>query len=265
MQRRYQKILPQILQISTTMRSMQASLEGDIAVFDQMCQAAKDQYNELYLTILSGRKALSDFRQDKLKKLQQEAKQSINPMRVQEINEIYDRIEHFERRLDNLNRTCILAVQTVAQVRINQGTNREIVDRFDTTINLTVPAWKNGIIMALCLNNQRAALDMLERSDEVTNSMLKRIADDTHTGAVDAAKANQRGVIDIDTLQYVNNLLITTIRDVQNVQAQGVVERAKAEKAMEQLRDQLRNIVLDPTNTAVSGGVTPANALPATH
>ena len=54
--------------------------------------------------------------------------------------------------------------------------------------------------------------------DDTTNELLRRNAELLHQNSVDTAKANQRSVIDIETLEHVQNTLIKTVNDVIQIQ-----------------------------------------------
>ena len=58
----------------------------------------------------------------------------------------------------------------------------------------------------------KKALDLQHEVDETTNRLLKANAAALHQGAVEAERANQRGAVDIETLQTVNQQLIQTLR-----------------------------------------------------
>jgi uncharacterized protein YaaN involved in tellurite resistance len=115
-----------------------------------------------------------------------------------------------------------------------------LVDKFHTIREITVPAWKRQFMLALTLNEQRNAVQLATKIDDTTNDLLKRNAELLHRNSVETAKANQRLVIDVDTLQKVQATLIQTVEDVIKIQREGVAQRKAAEKEIQGMRIDLQ-------------------------
>jgi len=95
-------------------------------------------------------------------------------------------------------------------------------------------------MLALTLNEQRNAVQLATKIDDTTNDLLKRNAELLHRNSVETAKANQRLVIDVDTLQKVQATLIQTVEDVIKIQREGVAQRKAAEKEIQGMRLDLQ-------------------------
>ena len=78
--------------------------------------------------------------------------------------------------------------------------------------------------------------------------MLRRNADLLHQNSVDTARANQRSVIDIETLEHVQNTLIKTVNDVIQVQKEGMQKRAEAATRLRALQQNLNHLVIESSN-----------------
>ena len=57
--------------------------------------------------------------------------------------------------------------------------------------------------------------------DDATNHFLRQNADATRENAVATAEANQRAVVDIETLEHVQKQLIATVGDVIKANEEG--------------------------------------------
>lgn len=192
----------------TTLQSAQAKLVADISMYDTMYTQNAQQYRELKMTVLAGKKALADFNANQLPALEAEAAASGDAMQAQVLKNFKSKLDRFAKRLDDLDRISVVTLQTAPQIKIIQNADQTIVDKIDTTISTTIPVWKSQMVIALGLSNQRKALDLQNKADEVTNKLLARNAAALHKGAVDAEKANQRSVVEIDTLEKINAELI---------------------------------------------------------
>lgn len=229
----------------TTLQSAQAKLVADISMYDTMYTQNAQQYRELKMTVLAGKKALADFNANQLPALEAEAAASGDAMQAQVLKDFKSKLDRFAKRLDDLDRISVVTLQTAPQIKIIQNADQTIVDKIDTTISTTIPVWKSQMVIALGLSNQRKALDLQNKADEVTNKLLARNAAALHKGAVDAEKANQRSVVEIDTLEKINAELVATLKETVQIQKEGKANREAAQVKMRQIESDLKNALLE--------------------
>ncbi|WP_223849720.1 toxic anion resistance protein [Bifidobacterium vespertilionis] len=245
LRRRYQKVDAQIDDIVAKLETAQARLVADISMYNTMYDQNAQQYRELKMTVLAGKKALADFNATQLPALEAEAAKSGDPMQAQVLKDFKSKLDRFAKRLDDLDRISVVTLQTAPQIKIIQNADQTIVDKIDTTISTTIPVWKSQMVIALGLSNQRKALDLQNKADDVTNKLLQRNATALHQGAVDAEKANQRSVVEIETLEKINNELISTLKETVQIQKQGKANREAAEVKMRKLESDLKQALID--------------------
>ncbi|KAB8290111.1 toxic anion resistance protein [Bifidobacterium avesanii] len=245
LRRRYQKVDSQIDDIITKLETAQSRLVADIAMYNTMYDQNAQQYRDLKLTVLAGKKALADFNATQLPALEAEAAKSGDPMQAQVLKDFKSKLDRFAKRLDDLDRISVVTLQTAPQIKIIQNADQTIVDKIDTTISTTIPVWKSQMVIALGLSNQRKALDLQNKADDVTNKLLQKNASALHQGAVDAEKANQRSVVEIETLEKINSELIATLKETVQIQKQGKANRQAAEGKMRQLESDLKQALID--------------------
>ncbi|WP_236034594.1 toxic anion resistance protein [Bifidobacterium saguinibicoloris] len=245
LRRRYQKVDSQIDEIITKLEAAQARLVADISMYNTMYEQNAQQYRELKMTVLAGKKALADFRANQLPGLEAEAAKSGDAMQAQILKDFKSKLDRFEKRLDDLDRISVVTLQTAPQIKIIQNADQTIVDKIDTTISTTIPVWKSQMVIALGLSNQRKALDLQHKADDVTNKLLQKNAAALHKGAVDAEKANQRSVVDIETLEKINSELIATLKETVQIQREGKANRAAAQVKMRQLESDLKAALIE--------------------
>ena len=85
---------------------------------------------------------------------------------------------------------------------------------------------------------QRAVTDM-------TNELLKKNADTLKMGTVEAAKEIERGIVDLETLKYTNQQLISTLDEVVKIQEDGRAKRRAAEAELGRIEGELKQKLLD--------------------
>lgn len=244
LRRRYQKVSGQIDDIVAELEKARARLVSDISMYDTMYERNAKQYHDIRLTVIAGRRALDAFNREQMPGLEKEA-QSGDPMKAQILKDFKTRLERFEKRLDDLGRLGVVSLQTAPQIRIIQNADQQVVDKIGTTISTTVPVWKAQTVIALGLENQRNALDLQNRADDLTNKLLTANAEALHQGAVAAEQANQRSVVDIETLEKVNSELISTLRETIRIQREGRANREQARERMRGLENDLKNALIE--------------------
>lgn len=79
----------------------------------------------------------------------------------------------------------------------------------------------------------------------MTNTLLKKNADTLKMSTIATAKESERGIVDIETLKYTNQQLISTLEEVTRIQDDGREKRRQAEKELQQIEGELRKKLLD--------------------
>lgn len=245
LRRRYQKVAPQIDEVVEKLERAQAQMVADIARFDTLYDKNVEQYRALKIAVAAGKQALASFRAEQLPALEAEAAASGDAMGAQVLKDFKDKLERFDKRLDDLDRVSVVALQMAPQIKLLQNADKSISDKIDTTISTTIPLWKSQMVIALGLANQRAALDLQKSVDDTTNKLLRANAEALQQGAVDAERANQRGTVDIETLEEVNQRLIDTLKQTVQIQQEGRAARAEAEGRMRKIEGDLKRALLE--------------------
>ncbi len=131
------------------------------------------------------------------------------------------------------------ALQTLPMVRVMQANNVALIDKFHVVRNLTLPAWKRAFLMALTLEEQKGAADLANSIDDATNAFMKRNADLLHENSVATAKANQRLVVDVETLRHVHDKVLETLSDVRAAHDAGAQKRESLTGELATLREEM--------------------------
>ena len=221
--------------------SSQSGLKMRVGTLDKMFNAVQDEYKQLGLHIAAGQLKQQEL-QDDIKRLTTHEQ---TPQVSQQIYDLNHLANNLEKRVSDLQVLQQSALQTLPMIRIIQSNNLMLVDKFYAIKNITLPAWKNQISLAISLMEQKNSVQLANHIDNATNDLLKRNADLLHQNSVDTARANQRAVIDVETLEHVQNTLIKTVNDVIEIQKEGVQKRAEASSRIKALQNNLQQLVLD--------------------
>ena len=133
-----------------------------------------------------------------------------------------------------------ISIQTAPQIRLIQNNDKVLIDRVQSAIYNAIPLWKNQMVIALGLTNQRKVLSMQHSVNEMTNDLLKKNAEMLKVGTIETAKENERSIVDIETVRKVNDDLVTTIETTLKIQQEGREKRRAAEAELVALEGRLK-------------------------
>lgn len=221
--------------------SSQSGLKARVGTLDKMFDAVQDEYKQLGVYIAAGQLKQQDIQQQITALTSQEQDQQT----TQQIYDLNHVANNLEKRVSDLHVLQQSAMQTLPMIRIIQSNNLMLVDKFYAIKNITLPAWKNQISLAISLQEQKNSVQLAKAIDDTTNELLRRNAELLHQNSVDTAKANQRSVIDVETLEHVQNTLIKTVNDVIQIQKEGMQKRAEATTRLRALQENLNHLVLE--------------------
>ncbi|MCR4531581.1 toxic anion resistance protein [Acinetobacter venetianus] len=228
--------------------SSQSGLKARVGTLDKMFDAVQDEYKQLGVYIAAGKLKQQDIQQQISTLTTQEQDQQT----TQQIYDLNHLANNLEKRVSDLQVLQQSAMQTLPMIRIIQSNNLMLVDKFYAIKNITLPAWKNQISLAISLQEQKNSVQLAKAIDDTTNDLLRRNAELLHQNSVDTAKANQRSVIDVETLEHVQNTLIKTVNDVIQIQKEGMQKRAEATTRLRALQESLNQLVLENSQSSQS-------------
>ena len=244
----YTKLSTQVDRIQSSLEKSKMSMLKDVAMFDGLYEKNLAYFKSLQLYIQAGEEKLQEMKTVTLPKLRQQAAASNDPMAVQVVNDFENSVERFEKKVHDLKISKTLAIQTAPQIRLIQNNDKVLIDRVQTAIYNTIPLWKNQMVIALGLQRQQQVLGMQRAVNDTTNELLKRNAALLKQNTIETAKENERSIVDIETVQKVNDDLITTIEETMRIQQEGRAKRQAAEQELVQIEERLKQALLANSN-----------------
>jgi uncharacterized protein YaaN involved in tellurite resistance len=247
---RYQKMGASIERLSLALERSRMQLLKDVTVLDRMYELNLDYLRQLDLYITAGDELLEELTTKRLPALEVDAQASGDPLVAQQLTDFKQAIARFERRLYDLKLTRTIAIQTAPQVRLIQSNDQNLVEKIQSSLLTTIPLWKNQIVIAISLYRQQQALAIQKEVTEATNELLARNAQLLREGSGKVAKEIERGVVDIETLQKVNDELIATLEETLTIQQEGHQRRLQAEQQIMKIQGDLKRKLIDLRGTA---------------
>lgn len=146
-----------------------------------------------------------------------------------------------DKQADKLRRLVQLSKLTAPQIASMRKVNMNTVEKFESLNTVVIPAWKNNMSLSLISLQQKKDNELSNMIDNETNRLLKDNAKTVSQNMKDAAAANQRGVVDLATLQSIQTDMLNGINDTMRIEQAGRDERKKAALIMAKMDDDLKN------------------------
>lgn len=245
MKAKYDKVEDNINKMCNILEKHQIQLLKDIAMLDKMYEINKVYFKELSMYILAGKKKLQKLEKEELPKLQEKAKRSGLPQDAQEVNDFLSLCNRFEKKIHDLELTKMISLQMAPQIRLIQNNDSLMSEKIQSTIVNTIPLWKSQIVLALGVAHSTDAARVQGEVTNMTNELLRKNAEILKTSTIETAKASERGIVDVDTLRFTNESLISTLDEILNIQTEGRQKRREAELELRNIEDQLKNKLLE--------------------
>ena len=216
----------------------------DITLMDKMYERNEEYMKELTMYILAGKLRIEQLRNEELPKYQEKARESGLPEDAQAANDFANMIGRFEKKIHDLELTRTISIQMSPQIRMVQNNDTLMMEKIRSSINNTIPLWKNQMVLALSLYHSDQAMKAQREVTNVTNQLLEANAQALHQGSVEIAKESERGIVDLETLQKTNQELIQALDEVKKIQDDGRVRRLRAEEELARIEAELREKLL---------------------
>ncbi len=235
----YEKVGTKIDRITVELEKSKDTLNRDIAILDQLYNQNAQYFRQLLVYIAAGEIKLGQLGPEH-DQLAAKAKAEQDPVLAQQASDMGNVISRIERRIYDLKLTSMISLQTAPQIRLVQNGDQALVEKIQTSLLTTIPLWKNQVIIAITLYDQKRGLELQREVTNTTNELLLKNAEMLQQGSTEVARETERGVVELDTLRTVNDRLINTIEETLKIQEEGRQKRQEAEAQLEQMQKDLQ-------------------------
>ncbi|WP_084548627.1 toxic anion resistance protein [Brachyspira alvinipulli] len=242
---KYTNVEANIDNIVKVLEGHQRNLLKDISILDQMYNYNLEYLKELEIYIEAGKQKLNALMSNEIPALEAKAMTSNSAQDVQLAKDLKDLANRFEKRIHDLELTRTISVQTIPQIRLVQNNNVIMTEKIQSTIANTIPLWKNQMVLAIGLHHSTEAAKAQRAVTDTTNELLRKNADMLKTSTIETARESERGIVDIETLKYTNEQLISTLDEVIRIQTEGREKRRAAEAELKNIENELKAKILN--------------------
>lgn len=244
----YEKVSVQVEKVKTSLQKARMLMMKDVTMLDTLFAKNLEYFKMLELYIRAGEEKMQEMREVTLPKLRAQAAASSDPMAAQVVSDFESFVERFEKKVHDLKISKTISIQTAPQIRLIQHNDKVLIDRVQSAIYNSIPLWKNQMVIALGLANQKKVLEVQHSVNEMTNGLLRKNAEMLKIGTIETAKESERSIVDIETVRKVNDDLVTTIEETLKIQQEGRAKRRAAEAELVELEGRLKKALESTLN-----------------
>lgn len=242
---KYEKAENNIQTICGNLEKHQVQLMKDSAMLDQMYKMNQDYFKQLTMYIIAGKRKLEEAKNVELPELKAKADASGLQEDLTAVNDYAGMIARFEKKVYDLELTRTISLQTAPQIRLIQNNDIMMSEKIQSMLVNTVPLWKSQMVIALGIEHANQAVKAQQAVTDMTNELLKKNAENLKLATTETAKQMERGIVDVETLEHTNEMLIATIDEVMQIQEEGRVKREQAELSLQKMEDDLKNKLIE--------------------
>lgn len=244
---KYQQIGAQIDKIAIKLDKEKDALIQDNLILEQLYVKNKDYFDALNIYIAASELKIDELQTSIIPNAIKKAEESGEQMDAQIANDYTQFLDRLDKRTYDLRLAKQITIQQAPQIRLIQNTNQALAEKIQASISTAIPLWKNQVVIALTLLRQKDAVTAQRQVSETTNDLLKKNSEMLKISAIETARENERGIVDIETLQKTQNDLIETIQETLSIQKEGKEKRHAAEIELEHMEEELKNKLLELT------------------
>ena len=241
---KYDKAEVNVARISDALEGHQIQLLKDVEFLDKMYDLNLSYFKEISMYILAGKEKLKQVRATELEEMKQKALASGLPEDAQLVKDYENMCERFEKKINDLELSRMVALQTAPQIRLIQNSDTVMVDKIQSTLVNTIPLWKNQMAIAIGVQHATDAAEAQRQVSDMTNELLRKNAAALKVATIETAKEAERGIVDMETLKNTNESLISTLDEVMRIQTEGREKRRQAELDLQDMENQLKQRLL---------------------
>jgi len=204
-----------------------------------------DYVKELDVYIEAGKLCLKKAEEEIIPQLNQQAEKSSDALDIQRARDMQANYEKLDKKIGDLQLSRMISIQSLPQLRLIQKNDEVLIEKIQSSLLNTIPLWKNQMVIAITIIRQNTALKLQREVTDTTNELLKKNSEMLKEGTIDTAIEAERGIVEIETLQQVNQDLIETVSEVIRIQEEGRQARANAEKEINTMELKLKENLIN--------------------
>lgn len=226
-----------VADIQKNLERVEIELRKDMAMEDALAQKNMKCIRDLEANIVALKLKINEM-VDSIKEHESKA-DSKDIVEMQLIAEEKDKVESLDKQVYWLSQQRLLAIQALPLLRNLKNNNRDMVRQITLTLQQSIPAWEQRIIIAFHIHRQQGALRIERAVHDMTNQLVKQNSELLKQNSIEIAKAVESGMIDIETFRSANRDIIETSKRLAEIKDEAIKSRAESLKEYRDITLQL--------------------------
>lgn len=237
-----------IKRVVGTLENDQLKLITNNTKMKKMKEANVEYFQRLSVYVDAGKNRIKQAYEIDIPQLEERA-QNGSQMELAELTTYRNNVTLFEQKIHDLDAQMSMCQSLALMLQSLTNTNDALIFKIDRTKDILVPAWSMNMTALFMAHDTEKALEHTKMADDITNKFLVEATKKISNIAVKGAEQSERAAIAIETLESMNSDLMIMLDDIRNAQKAGREYRASAEVRIGQLRDEMKNKLLDVMST----------------
>lgn len=201
---RYNETIEKLDLMIKKMETNSVALSAKIGELEKLSNINKNYFDGLEKYIEIGKKEL----------IKLEEENNTNNFDKLEKMELESFISRLKKKLQDLETSKLVIVQSVAQIDILKNASRTILEKISNTMNTIIPLWKTQAIihLNLCFNDEVMSADS-SFSDSMT-ALFAKNSDDMAKHIKDVKDYNSTGSLDVTNLKTINDSFKKNLQEI---------------------------------------------------
>jgi uncharacterized protein YaaN involved in tellurite resistance len=236
---KYQTVQTQLTALTQQLSQTQEDIHRSNGTLDVAYGEVENNYYTIGVHIAAGRIAL----QRKAAEVDALRQRDLSPLETQRLSDLESAMAIMDKRLGDMSVVQQATLQALPSIRIIQANDRMMAEKIQTICELTIPLWTQIYWNRVALYKQKERITAIQAVDDYTNQMLIENGTLLKQNSIGTAKANQRMVIDVETLEKTQQMLFDTVKEVKAIRVSGITERKNAMTRLDTLQTNMTNMV----------------------
>lgn len=158
---------------------------------------------------------------------------------AQTVADLQSRADRLRKRVDDFQRGSQLAINAAPEIRMQQSHCRSLVSAVRDIKVTTLPAFMGVFSRYVLSLETKKGVELVNTIYDATDAAFRTQADQLRQNAQQVARAQQRSVVTIETLEHMQTQLFGAIDDAKKIAEEGRAAREAAKPKLKELEQGL--------------------------
>lgn len=240
---RYESVSVVVSEVKNKLIQTEYQLKKDIKISEKFLENNFEYIQELDKYIAAGIIKINEEENAiACKKLEIDNK---DLLAVQELSMRESNLNTFKRKIHDLKLQRAISIQNISQLMLLKDGNTVLIEKIEDSINSVIPLWQSQIVISIQTMRQDNGAKLQQSVSNATNTLLRQNAKALKESTVAVVTELEKDIVDIDTLKYSNEQLISTISNIKEIKEIGEEKRNEVIDELAKLHLQLNQTLLE--------------------